>query len=317
MLLRLFKNNRAGGIAFILVLLILMWSGSFFRPPEIVHWTTMPLYDLLFQPLEKNPFFSSLVALLLYGIIAILLVRINVRFTLIQERTFMPAIFFLLIGGSYPPLQQVNPFLVGAIFLLLSIMVLFHAMDDKPDSYRVFNSSILLGLGSLFYLKMIWFIPLIWITISIIRPLRWREFVYPVVVFLLIGLFYFTWFWVFRNNASLFGEMLEHNLAFNTRPHSFITPLFYVMGYLLFLIFLSSVFLVSRFQVRKIIIRKLYQVFFFMFLYTIIFFIVVAGLHPEMLCLIAIPVSSVYISLGEKVPIPPVFGPCSWSYIFL
>ncbi len=290
-LLKLLKNNRTGGAVFVFLLMILLWINSFIHPTITYVRATMPFYNFIFEPLHSLPILSAIVALFLVSIMAVLLVRLNVKYFLIDDRSFMPAAIFILLVGSFTPLRQVNPVLIGSLFLLITILILFNAHEDKPDSYRIFNASLVLGLGSMFYLNLIWFVPLIWLVILIIRPIRWRELVYPIVVYFLMGLFLITYYWVLKDDLSLLAEILSENLAFPISYTAYANSWLMSIGYILFLLLLSIIHLLQRIQGRKIVVRKLYQVFFVIFLYTIFFNLFISKLAVEVIYILAIPIA--------------------------
>lgn len=290
-LLRLLKNNRAGGAVFVILLMLLQLVNSFIHPSSVSDWNTMPFYNLIFEPLHSLPILSAITAFFLIGIMAIMLVRLNVKYFLIDDRSFMPAAIFILLVSSFAPLRQVNPVLVGSLFLLITIVILFNAHEDKPDSLRIFNASLVLGLGSMFYLNLIWFVPLLWLVILIIRPIRWRELVYPIVVYFLLSLFIFTYYWVFRNDLALLTDILAKNLYFPASLAIYSNSWLIFIGFVLFLMLLASIYLLQRIQGRKIVIRKLYQVFFVIFLYTLLYDLFISKMLVEVIYILAIPVT--------------------------
>lgn len=290
-LLRLLKNNRAGGAIVIFLLLLLQWMQSIITPPETKEWPTMPFYSMIFEPLQALPHLSVIIAFIIFSSIAILLVRLNVKYFLIEDRSFMPAAMFILVAGTFPALHQLNPMLIGTLFLLVTIIILFNAQEDKPDSYRIFNASLVLGFGSLFYLKLIWFIPMIWLTILIIRPLRWRELVYPLVVIAMIGLFMFTYYWVILDDLDLLSDLIQANLSLPGSYEVYANSWLIYIAYLLLLVIISSIYILQGVQARKIIIRKLYQVFFLMFVYAILYDLIITKLMVESFYILALPVA--------------------------
>lgn len=275
---------------FIFLLLLLQWMPSIIHPPAAKVWHTMPAYHFFFDTLQGLPHLATIIALMFFSATAILLVRLNVKYFLIDDRSFMPATIFTLVAGSFPELHQLNPVLIGTLFLLVTIMILFNGHEDKPDSYRIFNASLVLGVGSLFYLNLIWFVPLIWLTILTIRPMRWRELVYPVIVYSILALFLISYYWVFLDDLDLLVRVLKNNLAFPVHYTAYNNWLI-LIGYLLILIIMSSIYLLQRFQARKIVIRKLYQVFFTVFVYSILFDLIVTKMMLEVFYILAIPIA--------------------------
>jgi hypothetical protein len=290
-LLRLLKNNRAGGTIVIFLLLALQWGQSIVSPPEATKWTTMPLYHMIFEPLVALPHLSVFVAFLIFSAIAILLVRLNVKYFLIEDRSFMPAAMFILIAGTFPGLHQLNPMLIGTLFLLITIIILFNAQEDNPDSFRIFNASLVLGIGSMFYLDLIWFIPMVWITILIVRPLRWRELLYPIVVIAMIALFFVTYYWVALDDMALLAEVLLANLSLPSSYTVYENSWLILTAYLLLIIIIASIYALRHVAARKIVIRKLYQVFFVMFLYAILYDLIFTKLRVESFYILALPVA--------------------------
>jgi hypothetical protein len=203
----------------------------------------------------------------------------------------MPAIFFLLITASIPSAQQINPILVSSLFLILTILILIRGDEYRADPMALFNSTLLIAVGSLFYLKLIWFIPFLWIIVIIIRPLKWRGIVNSILVLIMMGLFSITYFWVFKNDLSLLTDILIENLSMSGSFKNFSQTEWILLGYLSVLILVSSFYMLTRFQAKKILIRKIYQVLFFLFIYSLLFYIFISRFQPQVLSLIAIPVA--------------------------
>ena len=292
MLLRLIKHNRPQGIIFIFFLMILLWLGTFINPetPEAI--TAMPLYELLFGPLRHHPIPSALVSMAIYGLLIVLIIRLNMIHFLLEERTPMPAGFFIMLAASYPPALQLSPVLVSGPFLLIALLMLIRGDEHRADPMALFNASLVLAAGSFFYLKILWFIPFLWITATIIRPLKWRGVINPILVLIMMVLFAVTNYWVFRDDISLLKALLQRNLSMpGGKLPGLETPEMILYGYLLILIIISSIHLLNRYQVRKIIIRKLYLVLFVLFIYGILFYLFISGFRSELTVILAVPLA--------------------------
>jgi len=290
-MLRILKSNRPITIILIGVLTALMWLSSLLdpSPPETEYH--MPFYRALVSLIDQLPLVSTILALTLNLIIAITLVRLNVRFFLIDARTYMPAAFYLMVATANPDLHHISPILIAGIFLLFTLIILLNASAERPNSLRIFNASLVLVAGSLFYLKLIWFVPFIWIAISYLRPIRWREVLYPFIAYMMLGLFLLTYYWVFREDLGMLTDLLEKNLGFGSGSPDFTIPWMISYGWVLFLIFLASLFIIRKFQTGKIIVRKIYLVLFFLFLYSLVFFLLIAPFDNDVMIITAIPVS--------------------------
>ncbi len=290
MLLKLFKNNRAGGILFIFLLALLIWVPLLTKTNYQQGAVDMPLYNLFFGNIHLYPVLSSLLAFLIIVLISVILFRMNIRFFLIQERSYMPAAFFLLIASANPAMHYITPVLIGALFLMIILSMLFGAYNAERNSLKFFNISLVLVTGIFFYGKLIWFIPLYWIILATIRSATWRELSYPVVAVLVALLFMFTWNVLSDNPAAWLGPVTENMFARGTWPEIPLSWMVFLL-YLFLLIIVSSLFILQRFQVRKIYVRNFYQALFFTFAYGLLFFLLVSGKDAGCIYLVTIPFS--------------------------
>jgi len=296
-LLRLFKNNRVAGIAGLFFLSLAIFLKAFIQGggpgtgSEVFAHTGMPFYQLIFGAIHTTPVLNRIATLIILMFISYMIIRIAVRYVLLQFRSLMPAIFFILFSVVLPGTQQFSPALVGSLFFFLSFAILFDTHDKPPDSYLVFTASVVLVVGSMFYLKLIWFLPLVWAGLFTMRAVTGRELFYPVLAYLLLGLFLITWYWGIKDNMSGLGTLLKDNLAFegSFRTYHFSTYFYY--GFFVVLIGFASVYMWNRFQTRKTMTQNIYQVLFFMFVAGILFFVLIAKFDPITLVYMAMPLS--------------------------
>ena len=206
--LRLFKNNRAGGIAVVILLALGLFVQTFIARNEIPVNPGMSLYNLIFKPLQDIPVLNALTSLAILLFTGYILNRIGLRFSLLEDRSFMPAIFFLLFAATLPESRHLSPALIGSPFYLICFGLIFDAHDDQPDTFRIFHAGIFLAIGSLFYIKLIWFLPVIWISVGTLRPATFREMIYPVTALVTAGLLLFAWHWGIRDDSGRFVELM-------------------------------------------------------------------------------------------------------------
>ncbi len=184
MLQRLFSGNRITSAVMIIILGALLWIPSFMSLKTSAFYypvRPMPLYGFLAHGFEGQVFLSKIFAFLFLLFQAVLIVRLNARFILIQERTLLPAFFFLLITAFYMPLLNFSEAIFGSFFFIIMLDLLFSTYKKEPNTYRFFEAGLVLGIASLFYARLIYFLPFIWIVAVIIRPFYWREWLYPVL----------------------------------------------------------------------------------------------------------------------------------------
>jgi hypothetical protein len=322
-LLRIFKDNRAGGTAGMILLLIAIYIPSFIDafgahgPYELLPFEGMPFYNLVFGAIHKVPVLNHFVAMLIIMLISYALIRIGVRDQLLQQRSLMPAIFFILFTAALPDARQVSPALIGSLFYLLCFVILFEVQDKKPDTLSIFVASLILVLGSMFYLKLIWFVPLIWVSLWTMRQVTWRELSYPVIAYALMVLLLFTWYWGVRENGAGFVELVQKNMALtgSFEPYHFSVYIYY--GFILLLVLISSIFMVDRFQTMKTMAQKIYQVMFYMFLAGILYFHFIGHFDPTGLVYIALPVAFVLSNYFHRKKSPWIHELVLWILLGL
>jgi len=296
-LLRIFKNSRLAGTAGLILLLFGIFLSSFIQDfssegvSSVTEHQGMPFYKLIFGAIHTVPFLNHFIAMWLMMLISYMLIRIGVRDQLLDQRSLMPGIFFILFSAAIPEARQMSPALVGSVFYLLCFIILFEVHDKKPDTYSIFTASVLLVLGSLFYLKLIWFIPLMWASLRTMRPVTWRELSYPVVAYIILTLFLFTWYWGVLANGARFGQVVAENMAFEGALIPYHLSVYVLYGFVLFMVMVASIYMVRHFQSRKTVVQTIYQVMFYMFLAGLLFFVFVARFDPSSLVFLAIPVS--------------------------
>jgi hypothetical protein len=246
---------------------------------------------MIFGAVHTTPSLNRFLSLLILALISITIIRIAVRFQLLEYRSLMPALFFILFSMVLPGTQQISPTLLGSFFFFLSFAILFDTHDKAPDTYMVFTASVVLVIGSMFCLKLIWFLPLIWVALFTLRAVTWRELFFPVLAYLLMALFLITWYWGVKDNISGLGTLIQENLAFTGSFRTYHLSTYFYYGFFLFLIGLSSVFIANRFQTQKTMTQKIYQVLFFMFVTGLLFYVLIARFDPTALVFLGMPVS--------------------------
>lgn len=298
-LLRLFKDNRSTGIAWMIFLLLGLYLPSFIRDfgaEGSAEWeahTAMPFYQMIFGQLHHFPVLNHIISMALVILIAYFMIRIGFRDQLLKQRSLMPALFFILFSSVIPSARELSPTLLASLFYLLCFSILFKSHDKSPDTLSIFQASLVLALGSMFCLKIIWFLPLLWASLWTIRQVTWRELLYPILAFVTMGLLLFTWYWGIKDDGGAFKTLIAENIAFTGSFQPFHYSVYLLYGFMLVLVGVASIHMMTNFQTRKTTVQNIYQVLFYMFLAGTAYFILIARFDPASLTFVAIPVSFV------------------------
>jgi hypothetical protein len=201
MLLRKFRQTGPDVIILIVITLLLTWLGAFLHPHlpsgQGFDVKPMPLFDLLLSVAGFSPLFSVFFAFLLVLLTSFLLVNFNTNVFFISERTFLPALIYILLSGYFPGYQILNPVIPAAIFLILGVRKIIDTYRVQGTAYSFFDAGMLISVGSLFYAGLIWFGILLIIGIAILRTWNIREVLISILglatpVFIVYGFFYVT-----------------------------------------------------------------------------------------------------------------------------
>ena len=173
------RQNLASTLLLFAALCLVLWHRYAAAPIEALPGTAlrMPLGGLLRGWGEALPGpLRNLAALGMLFIGGIWITRLIARNMILLERTYMPAIIFLIVGcGSwYDP---------AALDLFAATLLMIGSFDRTIGSFRrevvythIFNASLLLGIALLTYAPAAVYIPLLPVALVLFRK-RWREWI--------------------------------------------------------------------------------------------------------------------------------------------
>lgn len=295
MLLRLFKGTGPGVIFLIIILLPVVWIGAFLNPAvdtlSYHNADYMPLYGLLARYTSNTQYPGIIISLLMVALMAFLLVNFSTRDFFINERTFLPAVIYILWGGLFPEFQRMNPALPASIFMIIAYRRIMDGYRKQGVAYNFFDAGILISLGSLFYANLIWFGLLLIIGIALLRTGNVLEIGISILglvtpYFIAFGIYY-----IIGTDPREFLSVINENL--------FSRPPVYELGRLTILAliftgaitFVGTVHLISLLNTKKIRSRQTFFLLIWGFLMSVGVFIVVPASSGEMIWIIGIPSS--------------------------
>jgi hypothetical protein len=314
MLLRLFKGTGPGVIFLIIFTLIAVWISAFHNihadPLSYYETDPMPLYGLLKMVIGINHFWGAIFSFSLVSLMSFLLVKFNTTGFFINERTFLPALFYILLGGFFPEYQLLNPVLPASIFLMLAIIRIMDGYRKPGIAYNFFDAGILISTGSLFYANLIWFGLLVIIGIAILRTGNLIEIVLSILGLITPYLIAFGLYYVIGKNMESLLAMLQNNLFVRSESYFFPRLTIATLIYIILLILISIVYLFMHLNSKKIKSRKTFSLLVWVFLIAIGVYIALPSVSVEMIWLISIPVSYIlshYFVFVKKKLIPEIF----------
>jgi hypothetical protein len=295
MLLRLFKGTGPGVILLIIITLFSIWISAYIKPAtvsDLIYETDpMPLYGLLKLLINGHQMLSLIITFLMVSLMAFLLVNFNTTVFFINERTFLPALFYALFGGLFPEYQLMNPVLPASIFLMLAIMRILDGYHKTGTAYNFFDAGIMISLGSLFYMNLIWYGLLLIIAILILRTGNLKEIVISFLGLLTPYLILFSVYYIIGKDLGALSKLLVNNLFSQSSSYQFSRLTIVTLIFTGLLVFVGLFTLIQQMNTKKIKSRKTFSLIIWTFLITLTMYFAVPSASVEVIWLISIPVS--------------------------
>lgn len=294
MLLRFFRSTGAFIIFAIPFFGLLLWLKSIIKAPDVVFLFDnhpMPLYKFITDIIPYTSFYGTLLTLIMVIIQGFLLVRLNTRFIFINNRSYLPALFFVFISASIPDLQRLNPVIFSGFFLLLALEKIFESYKAEKIAYEYFLAAFFISIGTLIYPFLLFFLITLWIGLSIFRQFNWREWIFTFLGFLVPQFFVFSFYYLMHNDPGrLFSDYKSIFIASYKFPE-YNYPIVAFVIFMAILTLIASQFMLRSFQSKKILPRNGFMVFLWLFINCIMVFIVIRQASVELIFIAAIPLS--------------------------
>jgi hypothetical protein len=226
---------------------------------------------------------------------AFLMVNLNTTLFFINERTFLPALIYIMLSGLLPQYQLLNPAVFAAVFLMLAIRKIMDSYRIQGIAYNLFDAGILIGTGSLFYANLLWFGLIIIIGIALLRTGNAREIFLSVLGLATPFLITEALYYVSGKGAGYFIDLIAYNL-FGKQAEFAFSPV--IIAAVLFACFLTVISISQVFMMinsKKIQARKTFSLLLWIFLISVAVYFLVRSVSVEIMWLAGIPMSY-YIS---------------------
>lgn len=298
---RFYKNHIAEGkgiLIFSIVLALLMriifaiTSDTSFVDTEGGY-----LWQLLSE-FSSNLLYSFIGSSVIVGAMALSVAHINTDFVLIRRRTLLPPALIILLFSCHPSFLWISPAYMGVLFILLIISVLFSAYNDSVKAVSSFKISFILSLGSLFAPLLVFFIPLSWLALIIMRCFNFKSLLASLFGAFVIYFPVFS-FYLFTDNLDEFfapfiiGINIENLILFPFLDLNTISFIF-----IAFTFFLLSIIITDNYINRhkdKIRIRAYLSLLTFLILLSLSFFLFL-NIMPKVSLYISIGIGSLLVS---------------------
>jgi hypothetical protein len=295
MLLKLFKGISPGVIFLIALTLGALWISAFLNPqmpaPAVYETSPMPLYGIIKQVTGNNLLGGVIFSFLAVTILIFLLVSFNTSVFFINERTFLPALFYIQFSALFPQQQIMNPVIPASIFLMITLMRIMKAYRKQGTAFNFFDAGILISIGSLFYINILWFGLLLIIGIALLRTGNIKEIAISILglltpYILTIGLYY-----VLGKDIGAFLADINYNLFGKTSGYSFSKLTIIVVILTGIILLISTAFLLMRMSSKKIKSRKTFYLLLWALFISLVLYTLLPSVSVEIIWITSIPAS--------------------------
>jgi hypothetical protein len=243
----------------------------------------------------KNILLSKIIALILFLLISIAIVRLNTRYFFIPSRTQLPAVIYMFIISSVIVLQKFSPVVISSLILVLAVGRIFASYKYEDLAYHFFDSALLISLSSLIYINSLFFISFTWLGLILLRTFNWREWAFTIIglilpYLILSGYFYAT----DRSIDELLFNAIRKNFEAGSHLADKIPGIYIIAVVLTLNIIISSLFMMHKFDTKKIHARKYFLFFLWMFIILTFLFILIPSFGPEYILFASIPLTFLF-----------------------
>lgn len=293
-MINLFRRYTPINILYLIPVALLLCIGAFINVPE-------NLRPVVFEPAISNflntvyeqsitPEVSILVALTLTILQGILLNHIINKYNLLGKVNYLTALLYVALASIITPFLTLSSTLLCNFLLIWVIDKLLSTYREAEIKSTIYDTGLIIALGTLFYFPFIALFPAIWISLIIFRSFNWREWIAGILGFVTV---YFILFIIY-----LWFDMLDPFLNLwdpltRTFPSSLNIDMYdyWVLLVPLLILILFVISLRQNFFKSLVFIRKAFQLLFFMLLLAAVSFYLNTNLEAFHFLLCVAPLS--------------------------
>lgn len=112
---------------------------------------------------------------------------------ILKGKTLLPFLFYLLLNSTNASSFPIQSTSFALLFLLAAIFELFNSYQKLVNIGRIFNATMFIAIGSLFWVYLLWFIPLFWFGLYRFRLLNVKSFLASFLGFFTTYWFVLAW----------------------------------------------------------------------------------------------------------------------------
>ena len=294
MILKFFKGTSPAVIFFIAVIFATVWISAFISPVLPQSYSNevhMPFFGLLLNLMGKGHLPSVILSFSIAVILVFLIINFNTTIFFINERTFLPALIFLLVVAMFPEFQVLNPVLPASLLFMFALKRIMAGYHKQGVGYNFFDAGILISSGSLFYGNLIWFGVIVFIGIGLMRTVSISEIAVTLLGLITPYLITFGLYYVIGNDPDELLTLIYNNLFSKVPVYSFPRLTIVTIIFEAIISIVSIGYIIMLQNTKKIKSRKTFSLLIWIFVISIVVYLVIPSASVEIIWLLGIPVS--------------------------
>jgi len=198
------------------IIIIICWLPAFFIPQDSISLEVLQ-YDSILKSGFNNVYLLNSFGLFVTLISALILNYLSTENGFTGKLMTMGIFFFSILSVSLSPFAIMNPFILINFFLFFFIRNLYRLPNVENPIPLVFNASLMLGLSSLYFFKIIFLVLVVWVALIIHRLNSWRNYIASIIGIIVPYLFVITWyFWSDQLNDFILKMEMMFIFRLNT-----------------------------------------------------------------------------------------------------
>lgn len=182
---------------------ILIFAIFFAAAIRILYFINLGIVDVssttsyLWEPIANlfsDPYISFACSTVTIGLMAFFAAHINTQHLLIRQKTLLPSAFIILLFSCHPLFIGMSAEYISSVLALVTMSMLFSSYNTDKKQHAAFKISCVLALSSLFTLTALIYVPVLWITLMLIRSFNFKAFIASLVGFFIIYFPVFSFF---------------------------------------------------------------------------------------------------------------------------
>lgn len=248
-------------------------------------------------------FYKILIGLFL-TINSIFFSQIILNIKLFKDRSNLHGFIFLFILGISIKFADVLPILISMIFFLTALKILFNTLRKKSAIFDLFNIGFFISSASFFSFNAIYFFPIIYIGLMILRTQDIREWISAMTGLIIPYFIYISvYFFIYSDFDIIFNLYKLINFKEGIPEVNVIQLI--SAGYIFFLAFISTLKIIIGYRTTKTYIQDYFRLFFMIFVLSALIIFLIPGLQSSAgvfsLIAFSVPVSSLFCNPGRKI----------------